>query len=158
MHTPVPGEERENRQNLLSILTRARKAIMPKRHRKKNPRRKKAPAKQVAQARADAEPGDHIDPSELVRSLGVRERTWVEQYRARLEAQRMVIVMLNLSPLGTVVELEFLTPENSSLPSIQDIEALLHRVAANCGREFAPRRMVILTDQRRCKAKFEVGQ
>jgi hypothetical protein len=134
---------------------------MPKRHRKKNPQRKKAPTKQVAQARADAEPDDYIDPSELVRLIGMeieRKKLWVQQFREQLEIKGMTDVALTHDQSVAVVELEFLTPENSPMPSSKDVEAMLHRVATDCGREFAPRQMVILTDQRRCKAKFELAR
>lgn len=131
---------------------------MPKRHQKKNPQRKKAPAKQVTQARADAEPGDDIDPSELVGAIGERERTWVERFRERLEKERMVVIAMSVHPLGTPVALELLIPEIDPLPCDEAIEATLLRVAADGGPEFAPRSMVILTDQRRCKAKFELAR
>ena len=103
-------------------------------------------------------PDDDIDPSELVRAIGECERTWVERFRERLEKERMVIIATSVHPLGTPVALEFLIPEIDPLPSVQDIEATLLRVAADGGPEFAPRRMVILTDQRRCKAKFELAR
>jgi hypothetical protein len=70
----------------------------------------------------------------------------------------MVIVAVDVSPLRTVVELEFLTPENSSLPSVRNVEAFLHRLADDCGREFSPHGVLVNTDQRRCKAKFELDQ
>lgn len=104
-------------------------------------------------------PDDDIEPPELVLLVGQqneRAKMWVEQFRERLEIKGMVIVALTHDPCVTVIELEFTTPESSPLPSVQDIEALLFRVAADGGPEFAPRRMVILTDQRRCKAKFEL--
>lgn len=134
---------------------------MPKRQPKGNPRRKKASAKRVAPALPDTGPDDDIDPSELIqlaRMEDERRQLWARQFRELLEIKGMTGVLLTHDPSIAVVELEFQTPENSPLPSAQDIEALLLRVAADCGREFAPRQMVILTDQRRCKAKFELGR
>lgn len=85
-----------------------------------------------------------------------RRKAWVDQLRKGLEADGMTSIALTHDAYVAVVELEFITPENSPSPSVQDIEVLLHRVADDCGREFAPRQMVILTDQRRCKSKFEL--
>lgn len=109
--------------------------------------------------RTIAQPDDDIPPSLLMEDWAneiERRKAWVDQLRKGLEAEGMTGIVLTHDAYVAVVELEFLTPENSSLQSIQDIESLLHRIAADCGREFAPRQMVILTDQRRCKAKFEL--
>ena len=132
---------------------------MPKRRPHRGSRRMKTSAD--TSTRTNVQPDDDIPPSLLMEDWAneiERAKAWVIQLRRGLEAEGMTSVALTHDAYVAVVELEFLIPENRPLPSAQDIEALLLRVAVGCGREFSPHGMLVLTDQRRCKVKFDLAR